>query len=138
MPEQTRTARYRTPAYRVKRARRDLMTSIYNAIDEDYEAGEQHEATRSSLQPLAAVLDRFIADAKVKTLGSEAIHAVLVETPEVVESMTILCAYSRTDRVHAAVYSVKLTGGLTEETLVTRDDPLRRLASDIAIRVLAS
>jgi hypothetical protein len=134
MPEQTRTARYRTPAYRVKRARRDLMTSIYKAIDE----GSTGAADVSPMVTMAAVLDRFVADAEVKTLGSEAIRVVLVETPEVVESMTILCAYSRTDRVHAAVYSVKLTGGLTEETLVTRDDPLRRLASDIAIRVLAS
>jgi hypothetical protein len=133
MPEQTQSARYRTPAYRVKKARRELMTSIYKAIDEN--VPDDNETSRATMD---AILDRFIRDATITTLGSEAIHAVLIATPEVVESMTILCSFTRQDRVHATVYSVKLTGGLTEETVVTGDDVLRRLASDIAVRVLTS
>jgi hypothetical protein len=135
MPTQLHSARPRTTAATIKQARRLHTARIYQAADGVSSPPETMTAKqwRRTGQRL---IDETLDAAKVERLGSQALDVVLTDDGTVHESMTILAALTRADRVHAVVYRVKVGTSPMEETVLQREDPLRWLACDFAARNL--
>lgn len=123
MPTQLRTAPDRTVSQRIGDARTIQLDGLYQR----YDAGVK-------LMDLAILELRAVRNATLGCAG-HAITTTLSEGDEVVERLTILTSLTRSDRIHAAVYSVRMVGGLTREFPVRAGSGLGRLAAHVAAEV---
>jgi hypothetical protein len=128
MPAQLKTAPNRNTAQRIGAARTIQLDELYAAADADLAFPSQ------KLLDLEVIERRAVRNAQVVGAGA-AITTTLHEGDDVEERLTILTSLTRGDRVAAAVYSVRVVGGLTSEFPVTGRG-LARLAAHVAATVL--
>jgi hypothetical protein len=122
-----KTAPPRSTAQTIAAARKIGLNDLYR----------EYDATGVKLLDLQAVEARAVRAAEV-ACGGHAITTTLHSGEDAEERLTILTSLTRGDRVTAAVYSVRVVGGLTHEFPVSSSGArgLARLAAHVAATVL--
>lgn len=128
MPAQKISAPERPTPQRIAGLRAQLLHELYREYD------------RTGIKSLdLEQIERDAAQSAVIGCDGAAVSTYLQDGGAVLERLTILTSVTRGDRVAAALYSVKVGDGLTQEFPVEVGGPygaIGRLASHVACEVL--
>lgn len=118
------------------RSRSQVITNLRGTLlDELYAQEDAGSISLPCARELEQIEEQTVRDASVFDGGS-VVRTRIGPAGRVVESLTVLTAMKREDRVAAVLYSVRVDGWVTVERTVQPGSGLWRLASHVTAEVL--